>query len=234
MALIKSKGNMYPWVTHMHTHLAGACLHGCKYCYVQAMERRFGRGKYAGELRLDERELGVKYGKDRVIFVDHCNDLWAQGVPDEWVDKVLEHCRAWPDNTYVFQTKNPARFLLWTALMPPKRILGCTIESSNAEVCAAVSCAPRPWERAQAMMMPGLVHERRFITIEPVLRGDMRELAHWVRCVRPEFVNIGADSKGSGLDEPDWSDMRRLVWLLKETGIEIREKRNLERLLVVQ
>lgn len=39
MALTKSKGNMYPWVTHTHTHLRGECPHGCRYCYVQAMER---------------------------------------------------------------------------------------------------------------------------------------------------------------------------------------------------
>jgi hypothetical protein len=39
MPLKKSEGNMYPWVTHTHSHLAGACPHECK-CYVQ-MAKKF-------------------------------------------------------------------------------------------------------------------------------------------------------------------------------------------------
>lgn len=29
MSLKKSTGNMYPWVTHTHTHLGGECSHKC-------------------------------------------------------------------------------------------------------------------------------------------------------------------------------------------------------------
>ena len=29
MAITKAVGNMYDWVTHMHTHLAGRCSHEC-------------------------------------------------------------------------------------------------------------------------------------------------------------------------------------------------------------
>lgn len=230
MPLTKSKGNMYPWVTHTHTHLAGVCPHKCSYCYVQAIARRFGHERYTGELRLVERELSIKYGNGRTIFVEHCNDLWADGVPDEWIEAILAHCREWP-NEYVFQSKNPDRMREWLGKMPPDRLLGCTIESTDPDVIAEVSDAPNPWLRRDAMCHLRDAGERVFITIEPILRGDMRRLAQWCGVIEPEFVNIGADSKGAGLPEPMPEGVAVLLSGLRTFGVEIREKRNLGRLL---
>jgi len=107
MPLTKSKGNMYPWVTHTHCHLGGECPHKCVYCYVD--NPRFGRPeKYQGELRLIEAEFAVKYGSGKTIFIENCNDLFAEGVSDEYIRRVLAHCRTWPDNTYVFRPRTPA------------------------------------------------------------------------------------------------------------------------------
>ena len=36
MGLTKSKGNMYPWVTHTHANLGGECPHKCRYCILKA------------------------------------------------------------------------------------------------------------------------------------------------------------------------------------------------------
>lgn len=67
--LKESHGNMYDWVTHMHSHLAGKCPHECSYCYVQ--KNRFGVSpRYQGELRLIDNEFNVHYGKGRTIFND--------------------------------------------------------------------------------------------------------------------------------------------------------------------
>ncbi len=80
---------------------------------VQILLRRqstLGRPeKYRGEIRLVESEFDTNYGSGKTIFVENCNDLFAVGVPSEFVERVLGHCRAWPENTYVFQTKNPGR-----------------------------------------------------------------------------------------------------------------------------
>ena len=78
--LTKSKGNMYDWTTHTHSHVGGECSHGCDYCYVKAMAKRFTnmKSKYSGDIRIIEGSLDVKYGKDKVIFIDHLNDfIWA-------------------------------------------------------------------------------------------------------------------------------------------------------------
>jgi len=226
MPLSKTSGQMYPWVSHCHTHLGGECPHKCSYCYVQATERRFHGGRYVGEVRLIEKEFAVNYGSGKTIFVEHCNDLFAEGVPAAFVARVLAHCRMWPDNEYVFQTKNPGRYEKWIHLMPPRRLLGCTIESTvPLEGCAA----PAPTLRVTSMLMLP-ESERRFITIEPILAGDMDILAEWCNAIQPEFVNIGADSKGNDLPEPSAAAVKRLIRRLQEYGVEIREKRNLGRL----
>jgi DNA repair photolyase len=107
--LKKSKGNMYDWVTHTHAHLGGECLHKCSYCYVA--HPKFGRAeKFSGPISLLEEEFSVQYGSGKTIFIDNMNDLFAKDVPNEWIRRVLEHCRSFNDNHYVFQTKNPERY----------------------------------------------------------------------------------------------------------------------------
>lgn len=237
MSLTKTRGNMYDWVTHTHTHLRGECPHGCKYCYVQMMERGpYARGYYKGALRLDEKQLAVRYGKDKIIFVDNCNDLWANGVPWPWVDSVIEHCRRFPENDYVFQSKNPERMCGSLENFPFRSTLGTTVESDiywkemyndDPELMP-----PSPLERLDALKFIGEQGFKTFVTIEPIMR--MKDPADFARCIaesKPDFVNIGADSKGKGLPEPDANQVRRLIDELKGYGIEIRNKKNLERIL---
>jgi len=226
MSLKESKGNMYPWVTHQHCHLGGECPHHCVYCYVNSFP--FGRPeKYTGPLRLIEKEFDVKYGTGKTIFIENCNDLFAAEVLDTFVGKILEHCRKHRDNTYVFQTKNPANYLQWLPLMPLNFILGCTIETNRN--IPKISKAPKPVDRARAMNC--LTGQRRFITIEPVLDFDVDILADWIRRINPEFLNLGADSKNNHLPEPTVEKIIELTEKLKGYGIELREKHNLSRLV---
>jgi hypothetical protein len=201
---------------------------------VQAIEKRFGGGHYSGPLRLYQSEFSVGYGTGRVIFVEHCNDLFAEDVPREWIRRILNHCCEYPENTYVFQTKNPERMLdcIVTGVFPPNRILGCTMETSCDGLIEEISSAPNITDRWSAMYEISIVHgERTFITVEPVLKSDMICLAEDIKSIEPDFVNIGADSKGGSLPEPSPDEIRTLVASLNDAGIEIREKRNLDRLL---
>lgn len=227
MSLKRAAGNMYPWVTHVHSHLAGACPHQCAYCYVQAMERRFKSGRYAGPLRLDEAELKVNYGYGKTIFVEHMNDLFAANVPGEWVSQILTHCCRYPENIYVFQTKNPVATMGWA--FPPSWMLGTTIETNRA----IEGAAPHPLARAEAMAVirwhaPDAVL---FVTIEPILDFGVDAVLAMLEAIKPNFVNIGADSKGHGLVEPSADKVRELIAGIQALGIELRQKRNLGRIL---
>ena len=69
-----------------------------------------------------------------------------------------------------------------------------------------------------------------FVTLEPILDFDVGELFDMLVYISPAFVNIGADSKGNGLDEPTFEKIMELYELLQTTDIEVRKKLNLERL----
>lgn len=227
MSLKKAKGNMYDWVGFTHSHLGGECLHRCVYCYVD--NPRFGRSpRYTGEMRLTENEFNVDYGKGKTIFIEHMNDLFAKDVPNDFIIRILAHCKKYPDNTYVFQTKNPRRFFDFQEEMRGlKTILGCTIETNRDIDGIYKGDVPRVKERMMAMKE---LTGDKFITIEPVLDFDVDILAKWIADINPKFLNLGADSKNRHLPEPTVEKIMMLVEALKEYGIELREKHNLSRL----
>jgi DNA repair photolyase len=243
MPLKKNKvgSNMYPWVSHMHASLGGECPHKCQYCYVN----RPGTGrpeKYTGPLRLIEDEFRTSFGNGNTIFIEYMNDLWAKDVPDEMIKRVLAHCCSWPDNTYVFQTKNPDRYrsfffpsnfsVVPEAIVLPKNcVLGITIETNR--IIEGISEAPTPEQRYRDFIEVCYLFDdrvKKFVTIEPVLAFDVNILAKWIADIKPDFINLGADSKSHGLPEPTVKDVMALVAKLQEYGIELREKHNLKRL----
>lgn len=220
----KSKGNMYDWVTHTHTHLGGECPHKCKYCYVQ--RNRFGVSpRYQGELRLIEKEFEVPYRKGEVIFIEHMNDMFAEDMPLVFIEKILSHCRRNSEAEYVFQTKNPENAFSNIGLFPKKYIIGTTIES-NREY-PEISNAPTPESRNWGIEK----FKKKFITIEPILDFDVEEFVAMIIIAKPDFINIGADSKHCNLPEPTPEKIKLFIEILQEANINIRKKSNLERFL---
>lgn len=259
MPLVVSRGNMYEWITHCHSHLRGGCPHDCVYCYVKSF-RNYERD-WTGPVRLVEKELRVDYyapwrgmkvvdgkfsdvshldGTGKTIFIEHCSDLFAEGVPDECISRILTHTRMYPKNHYLFQSKNPARMVYWYQEMPceilPANILGTTIET-NRDVPRTppfLTKAPDPRMRYEAMcelrQMVGK-DDKLMVTIEPILQFDLNVLSEWIIDIKPDFINLGADSKRHNLPEPTREEVLALVDVLESNGVHINKKSNLERLL---
>jgi hypothetical protein len=107
-------------------------------------------------------------------------------------------------------------------------MLGTTIETNRE----APGHAPHPRHRAVGLMKhlwaPSVT---RFITIEPILDFDVIGMIELIECAEPDFINIGADSKGHGLNEPTADKVLSLIDAIKQLGIEIRQKTNLDRIL---
>lgn len=104
----KQNGNMYEFVTHTSNLIKGLCPHECGYCYMKSIFRRYHSDE---TLRLDEKEFKVNYGKDKFIFLGTSTDMFADAVPTEWIIRVYDKCLQYPENRYLFQSKNPGRFL---------------------------------------------------------------------------------------------------------------------------
>lgn len=224
----KAAGNMKGFVTHTHSDLRGACPHECSYCYVTAMKRRLPsmRSRYTGPIRIDGKKMAEVLGEGKMLFIEHCNDLFAAAIPDAMIQKVLEHCRRYPKNTYLFHSKNPARYADYLAVMPPKRTLGVTAETNRPT--PTISRAPAPLDRLAAFGgLPG----PKLITIEPIMDFDLAPFAAALLAAKPDLVIVGADSKGTTLAEPPKQKILALLALLRKAGIRVDQKTNLARLL---
>jgi protein gp37 len=223
------KNNMYDWITGTWNPLAGECPHKCVYCSTKSIPWKSVREKYSGELRLDEKTMTKNLGHGKAWFVCAQNDLFADLVPDTFIDQIFHRCFLYSENQYVFQTKNPGRYLrlMSQGFCFPKGILGCTIESTS--LMRDIATAPDTYDRVVAMKQ---LRYRKFITIEPIINNfDVKVFAGWIKQINPEFVNIGADSKKHNLPEPSADKIKALIAEIQNAGIEIREKHNLERLL---
>lgn len=57
-------------------------------------------------------------------------DEWAANVPSEWIEQVLDYCDGF-DNRYLFQSKNPPRFLEYLGHPVMKKSVLCTTIETN-------------------------------------------------------------------------------------------------------
>lgn len=215
--LNKSKGNMYPWVTHTWNLIKGKCPHDCSYCYMKRFPQK--------ELHYCATELATKLGNGNFIFVGSSCDPWAKGVPDHMVASMLQHCIEYPNNKYLFQSKNPARFVNFE--MPPTFMLGTTIET-NRPYSGLISKAPDVKSRYGIMASIG--HYPKMVSIEPIIDFDVNIFTAWIKDIRPHFVSIGADSGNNHLPEPSPEKVRTLIDTLRQFT-EVKIKDNLRRLI---
>jgi protein gp37 len=224
--MTKAKGNMYNFITHTHNAVKGKCPHGCMYCYVNRINKRFNITPK--EPYLDEKELKKNLGSGNIIFIGSSCDMWAKNIPSNFIHKTLESCNKYPKNAYVFQTKNPERFIDFKNEIPKGSHLGITIETNRKYDCMGNTHSPH--FRSAYFKDWGLLCFSRFITIEPILDFDIDDFLQIHANIRPHYVNIGADSGNNRLPEPEPEKIRKLVSTLK-TFTAVHLKPNLKRLL---
>ena len=162
--------------------------------------------------------------KNKQIFVCGQNDLFEASVPDEFIERILEKARNSSDtNLYMFQTKNPLRFINWLDKFPKNSMLGTTIETNIEALIKEWSDAPSTWDRIEAMA--SIPHNfDLYVTIEPIMEFDLEMMWKYI-CIRivPDKVFIGADSKGNNLPEPSAEKVKALIERLRKyTKVELK------------
>ena len=217
MALNKSSGNMYSFVNYTINFIKGVCKHNCLYCFMKKFPQK--------EIRLDEKEFKTNLGLGNFIFVGSSTDMFADNIPKEWIIKVLNYCSEF-DNKYLFQSKNPSRFLEFMDYFPDKTTFGTTIETNRQGLIDKYSEAPSLSSRVVAMTE---IDRPKTITLEPIIYFDTNRLVNIIEAINPEWINIGADSKNSGLLEPPYDKVKELIKEL-ERFTKVHIKRNLNRL----
>jgi protein gp37 len=91
---------------------------GCEFCYAEGFNKRLGTGlpfkpghRKDIELFLDDKMLTqpLRWKKPRMIFVCSMTDLFADFVPDEWIDRMFAVMALSPQHTFQVLTKRPER-----------------------------------------------------------------------------------------------------------------------------
>lgn len=107
---------------------------GCRNCYAERVAARFsGEGQpyeglarmtsqgplWTGKIKLVEEHLNdpLRWKKPRLIFVNSMSDLFHEGVPDSFIDRVFAVMALSPQHTFQVLTKRPERMsrYLWSA-----------------------------------------------------------------------------------------------------------------------
>ena len=92
--------------------------------------------------------------------------------------------------------------------------------------------SPSPYSRLDGMMRikndyPSI---QRYITVEPIMDFDLKEMVALIKHCEPQQVNIGADSGNNNLPEPSKEKLLALIEELQKFTT-IARKTNLQRLL---
>lgn len=217
---------MFKHVTKTWNPIVG-CKHLCTYCW--AMRLANGKLRHLTQYRdgFDKPKLVMsafsrKFKPGDFVFVSDMGDMWGNWVPRDWILRVLYYIRRYPRSTFLFLTKNPARYHEFLGDMPKNVVLGATIETNRDMLTAEISRAPPPSERYHAMRT--LPWPRKLISMEPILDFDHEILLKWVLDIRPELVYIGYDNYNNRLREPSLEKTKRLIEDLLRHGIRVETK----------
>jgi len=164
------------------------CLHGCDYCYMHRMEKRFpGIMKPAFHPhRLDDLK---KLKKPSKIFVGSSGDMWGAWVPDEWIEAVLDVVRHCPQHIFQFLTKNPVRYGDFPPL--PNAWYGTTVDGTK-RTKNNISLLVQGIQPCSAI---------RFVSFEPLLAPVVPDL------FGISWAIVGANSNHGAKKPPDrWAN----------------------------
>lgn len=221
MGTNKSRGNMYGFITETWNVIKGKCPHDCVYCYM----KRYGNPK---PIRFDNSEFKTDLSQCKFIFVGSSCDMWAKNIPTDWINQIMDYCYLeYPQPKYLFQTKNPHRFIEYGyGCFSKDTILATTIETNRGELLK--DNAPHPFLRVQDLAQ--IDTHKTMVTIEPIMDFDVQVMIHFIENIKPFQVNIGANSRNDiKLVEPEKEKIDELISELKRiTNVYL--KPNLKRL----
>ncbi|MBA7711340.1 hypothetical protein ES703_120299 [subsurface metagenome] len=161
------------------------------------------------------------------VFVAYMGDIaWAKS---EWRELILERVYIFPETNFLFQSKDPVIFCSFDWPKLPNIYYGTTIETTRDY---RLTKAPVPYERYKAMV--SLKHLHKFISIEPICDFDLPTLVDWMKDIKPEIIEVGADNYHNSLVEPPWWKVEMLLDILKAICPRVVEKEGLERLKEVR
>jgi protein gp37 len=213
MAAINMQKTKIEWCDYTWNPVVG-CLYHCSYCYANRIATRFAgtKGFPNGftptfhENRLDEPR---KLKTPSKIFVSSMGDLFGEWFSDETIQKVLDVARDCPLHTFIFLTKNPARYrkFKWADNM----WLGATTINSDMAFKAKI-------------LFSDVDCKVKFLSFEPLRNIYTIPDLSWL-----QWIIIGAETgPQSEKNAPAYIDIQNLINHARLSNIPIFLKNNLK------
>lgn len=135
-------------------------------------------------------EEPLRRKKPTTIFVCSMADLFGEWVPNEWIQEVFKACAKAPWHTYIFLTKNPARYmdLILEGILKPE---------PNFWFGSTVTVPEDPFFYCDGM--------NTFVSIEPIMAQFPDDENNMIRNIK--WVIIGAETgnrSGKVIPEREW------------------------------
>ena len=175
---------------------------GCKHCYAERFAERFrgvaGHPFEAGfDLTLIPAKLAepLKWQVPKKIFVNSMSDLFHEGVPDEYIDSVVDVMRVADWHVYQILTKRAGRLQSYVNAVVPDA-------ASMPHIWWGVSVEDKKHGLPRIEQLRATNAAVRFLSVEPLLEdlGDV-DLADI------SWVIVGGESgPGARRMEPSWVD----------------------------
>ena len=105
------------WCDYTVNPIKGLCPVDCKdnqgksYCYARAMYKRF---KWNPEIRYEDpfyQFYDLKKKPPSRVFVGSTMELFGDWIREEWMVNILSFCKAYPQHTFIFLTKQPQNLI---------------------------------------------------------------------------------------------------------------------------
>jgi len=187
------------------------CSHNCIYCYARPIandfKHRYHKYRNGFQPTIHPQLLNLRFRNKRVFITD-MGDLFCKEIPDEFIEKVIEATQNSLTSTFLFLTKNPARYSKFKFYS--NNILGVTLES---DIDYKLTNAPSPYTRFIDFLH--VSHQRKFVSIEPVMRFS-HHFIRWLELIEPVFIYIGYDNHNPYLPEPALSECLQFINQLKQ------------------
>lgn len=158
---------------------------GCKHCYAETMSKRLQAMRAAGyengfELSLMPERLSqpLYRSKPTMYFVNSMSDLFQEGVPFEFVDRVMNVIENTPWHTYQILTKRSEymREYFLNRTVPDNAWLGVSVEDKK-------------YGKSRIPDLQAIKAKTRFLSIEPLLEDLGR-----IRLSGIRWVIVGGES----------------------------------------
>jgi len=216
--------NMYPQSIKQWNPFVG-CYYNCKYCKrsFQAQLKRWAKNncrkcyEYTPHYHRERLFQSLPKTKpNRFVFACACSDVTF--CETSYLEQITQVMREHRFTRFLLQSKNPVNFKDF--LISRNVILGTTIETNRST--SKISLAPHPYERYKGLLE--VKHNRKSVTIEPVMDFDVPELLSWIIEINPVWVQIGYDTRKTGLREPPLYKVDQLFEDLTDSGVMVYKK----------